>query len=101
MTNWVDRPARRYKHGEALLSVIQDLNTDIETLWSEISEKLKTENQLLWSGSINHLLIGDKSFEVDFREGFYDSMGMDESNKPEQPNIMESLIEYLDGYCWG
>ena len=90
-----------YYDGVALLSVILDLNSDIETLWSEISEKLVTESTLNWSGSIKSLLKGDKSFEVCFREEFYDFLGLDELDELEPTNVMESLIKYLDGYCWG
>ena len=90
-----------YYDGVALLSVILDLNTDIETLWSEISEKLITESTLNWSGSINGLLKGGERFEVCFREEFYDFLGLGELDELEPTNVMGSLIEYLDDYCWG
>ncbi len=58
--------------GVILLKLCLEMNVDIGSIWQEVSAKLDTEQQLLWSGHILQLLTGENDFAVNFREEFKD-----------------------------
>lgn len=107
-----------YYDGVIMLKLCFEMNEDIGNLWQEVSAKLNTEQQLLWSGHIQQLLTDENDFAVDFRCDFKDFLihkqpptSCDEndpsllqnkiSQVPTSPEVLEKLFEYLEDYCWG
>jgi len=104
--------------GVILLQLCIEMTEDIGSIWQEVSAKLNTEQQLLWSGNILQLLTDENDFAVDFRCDFKDFLireqppsSSDEndpsllqnkiSQVPPSFEVLEKLFEYLEDYCWG